>query len=82
MSDGDNPLEWVSVQDIADELGRRGLHGVLAVDDLKTDDGSEECGGGVFVIGHPTAAVGMADEAIRRARSDVDGLLDQGGGFS
>lgn len=64
-------IEHATIADIARELGRRDLHGVLAVDDMRMD-GSDECGGCVMVIGHPTAAVGMADEAIRRARESQD----------
>lgn len=69
-------LEHSTLDDIAHELGKRGYHGVLAVDDLSFDkQGSEETRRGVCVIGHPAVAVGMADEAIRRARGDVDDHL-------
>ena len=61
-------LELATLDDIADELGKRGLHGVLAVDDLHMVDQTGDCGGGVYVIGHPSIGITMARVAGEKCK--------------
>jgi len=66
-------LQLATLDEIIGELVRRGFHGVVAIDDMQyAQNGSTETECGVALLGHPTAAVGMADLALRVARDSDD----------
>jgi len=70
MSDS---LSDVTLSELVAEIASRGWHGVVALDRATGDMPEQEGGGGgVFVLGHPAIAVGMADDALRRAREAQD----------
>lgn len=71
-------LELATLDEIIVELIRRGFHGVVAIDDMQyAQVGSRETLHGVALLGHPTAAVGMADLALRIARDADDERRDK-----